>query len=96
MIRVIWCALVIMVSGHALAQDARNVAEPVTPPVCAALTAYAKSATPTRDDTARIQRAINQCQAGRAVRLAAGVANNAFTAGPLYLRAVSLCWPMPK
>jgi pectin methylesterase-like acyl-CoA thioesterase len=87
MIRVVWCALVIVVSGHVLAQDARKVAEPVTPPVCAALTAYATSATPTRDDTARIQRAIDQCQAGRAVRLAAGVANNAFTAGPLVLKS---------
>jgi len=87
MMRSVWYALAIAVSGHALAQDARKVIEPVTPPVCAALTAYAASVNPARNDATRIQRAIDQCPAGRAVRLAAGIANNIFIAGPLVLKS---------
>jgi polygalacturonase len=85
--RVAWFVSALFVSGHVIAQDARNVVEPVAPPVCAALMANGTSANLASDDTVRIQRAINQCPAGHAVRLAAGVTNNAFIAGPLALKS---------
>jgi polygalacturonase len=68
----------------AWAQDARTVAEPVTPPSCAVLTAADNA--PGKDDTARIQAAIDKCAAGRAVRLSADNARQSFVAGPLTLR----------
>jgi pectin methylesterase-like acyl-CoA thioesterase len=68
----------------AQAQDARTVTEPVVPPSCAVLPAGAD--VPARDDTARIQQAIDQCAPGRAVVLAASNERTGFTTGPLVLR----------
>ena len=67
-----------LLAGTAHAQDARKVNEPVAPPSCTVLTA----ATAGNDDTARIQSAIDQCPAGRAVRL-----SGSFVSGPLKLRS---------
>jgi polygalacturonase len=84
------------------AQDLRTVKEPVIPTACitlkAALTpasatsgeielraAQAGSQTPILD-TARLQQAIDRCEKGRAVELAADGPNTAFLAGPIFLR----------
>src|SRR5206468_11810521 len=66
------------------AQDSRAVHEPVVPPSCAAL-----SAAPTqsvRDDTARIQAALDKCARGHALHLARQGADTDFVSGPLVLR----------
>jgi polygalacturonase len=64
------------------AQDSRKVTEPVTPPSCSVLTAGVGG-----DDTARIQSAIDQCPAGRAVRLSGSNEKQRFVSGPLTLRS---------
>jgi polygalacturonase len=85
-------------AGGAAAQDARNVTEPVIPPVCAALDARLTSvgsapyntlppADETKLDTQRIQNALDGCAKGKAVALRAQGATNAFLSGPLELRA---------
>jgi pectin methylesterase-like acyl-CoA thioesterase len=71
--------------GAAHAQDARKVAEPVTPPSCTVLAAGPGQAP--QDDTARIQSAIDKCGAGQAVRLSAANEKRTFVAGPLTLRS---------
>lgn len=70
--------LTALCTAPACAQDTRKVTEPVAPPSCVQLTATE----PGGDDTARIQSAIDQCPAGRAVRV-----SGVFTAGPLKLRS---------
>jgi polygalacturonase len=74
------------------AQDTRHVTEPVAPPVCVVLTADGA-----KDDTARIQAAIDHCAPGHAVRLSAASAAPAasiipdaqrdFLSAPLTLRS---------
>jgi polygalacturonase len=73
-------------AGVAHAQDTRKVNEPVPPPACVVLTAGANAAA-SGDDTARIQSAIDQCAAGRSVRLVGSNEKQRFTAGPLKLRS---------
>ena len=75
------------IAGLVAAQDTRKVLEPTVPPVCTALIAKAPLPASTETDTARIQNAIEACPAGRAVRLAAGIGQHAFTAGPLTLKS---------
>ena len=77
-----------------LAQDRRQVTEPVIPPACATLKARiaraGASITPedeSKQDTARIQQALDACPAGRAVVLQANSSRtDAFVSGPLDLR----------
>jgi polygalacturonase len=79
--------------GDALAQDLRNVREPVIPPSCTTLLAKLSAqgaslaeADESRPDTQRIQQAIDGCAQGQAVRLHADRGLNAFLSGPLQLR----------
>ncbi|MBV6322336.1 pectinesterase family protein [Duganella violaceipulchra] len=71
--------------GAAQAQDMRTVAEPVAPASCAVLVAAGDA--PGKDDTVRIQHAIDQCAPGQAVRLSAQNEKRSFVAGPLTLRS---------
>ncbi len=80
----------LLVVGAAAGQDARNVLEPVIPPVCTTLNAeLASGTTPgtisneTQLDSPRIQAALSACPAGQAVELAMGGTNDAFLTGPL-------------
>jgi polygalacturonase len=66
-----------------LAQDTRQVAEPVIPKSCATLAAEGSSINEDKLDTARIQDALDKCAAGQAVELTGSV----FLSGPLQLRA---------
>src|SRR5712671_4217034 len=75
------------------AQDTRNVVEPKIPQSCVVLTASLSrqgatlaAADETKLDTARIQAAIDDCPAGRAVELKSGGGHEAFLSGPLQLR----------
>ena len=77
------------------AQDTRKVTEPVIPPACATLTAALAAvdnnrtvaeADESKVDTARIQKAVDACPAGRAVVLKSDGGRNAFLAGPLDLK----------
>jgi polygalacturonase len=70
------------VSAPLHAQDSRHVTEPVAPPSCTILAAQAAA-----DDTQRIQSAIDQCPAGKAVRLSASGENASFTSGALALHS---------
>jgi polygalacturonase len=72
-------------SPAARAQDSRTVTEPVIPPSCAVLTAAPDA--PGKDDTARIQAAIDRCTPGQAVRLSADNGKQTFVSGPLALRS---------
>jgi polygalacturonase len=85
-------ALVLSASSL-LAQDTRNVTEPVIPPVCttlpAQLTATAAGlaeADEQKLDSARIQKALDHCGKGHAVALHTEGSANAFLSGPLELR----------
>lgn len=76
-----------------LAQDSRTVVEPVIPPVCTTLRAQLSSAhgvfadeDDLKLDTARIQKALDDCAPGRAVQLALAAPANAFLSGPIELR----------
>jgi len=101
----VWLAcLVLLVAGVARAQDTRVVNEPKIPPVCVKLEAhllgYPDGHLMTGDgkdaedklDTERIQTAIDNCGAGKAVELTdhigplAGLPGNAYLTGPLELR----------
>jgi polygalacturonase len=66
-----------------LAQDTRQVSEPVIPKSCTVLTAQTSSIDEDKPDTSRIQEALDKCPAGQAVELTGSV----FLAGPLQLRA---------
>jgi polygalacturonase len=84
------------------AQDLRTVKEPVIPPACTTLKATLTAASATGGDievrarkagsdsagldTARLQRALDQCADGLAVELAPDVGNTAFLTGPIALR----------
>jgi polygalacturonase len=77
----------------ALAQDTRQVTEPVIPPSCKVLQADLKAthnalaeADETKLDTQRIQSALDTCTPGKAVELRSGGEHNAFLSGPLELR----------
>jgi polygalacturonase len=86
-----------------VAQDQRVVKEPAIPPACITLKAALTPASATSGDiearagkagsddpaldTARLQRAIDHCDKGRAVELASDGANSAFLIGPISLRA---------
>jgi polygalacturonase len=69
------------IAAAALAQDTRTVTEPRIPPVCSTVSAH--DAVPDKQDTARIQVAIDGCAAGKAVELKDG----SFVSGPLQLRS---------
>jgi polygalacturonase len=84
------------------AQDTRTVKEPVIPPACVTLKAAMTAALATSGemearsskagspqgvlDTARLQQALDHCERGHAVELAADGGNNAFLSGPILLR----------
>ena len=83
--------LLVAVAG---AQDTRTVTEPVVPPVCVRLAAVLSAdangiaaADEGRLDTARIQKALDGCGAGKAVALSADDGHTAYLAGPLTLGA---------
>lgn len=74
-------------------QDTRTVIEPVIPPSCTTLVANLAAASSglresdeNKLDTARIQQAVDNCPAGRAVELKAAGNSNAFLSGPLRLK----------
>jgi polygalacturonase len=86
-------AVAVSVFPNAFAQDQRNVTEPVIPQACVTLAAGLSSeAGKLREederklDTARIQQALDDCPAGRAVALKTAPERNAFLSGPLDLR----------
>ena len=86
-------ALFIFVTFAAVAQDTRNVIEPVIPAACktlpAALSAQGTTladADESKLDTRRIQDALDGCGPGKAVVLKADGDRNAFLSGPLELR----------
>lgn len=62
-------------SAHAA--DTRKVTEPIVPAACTTLVAT------NADATAAIQKALNSCAAGKAVKLAAGGGKSIFVSGPL-------------
>jgi len=76
------------------AQDTRTVTEPVIPPVCTVLKAEKTGAVEKLDaqyekstDTDRIQKALDHCKPGHAVRLTTSVqGSNAFLSGSLDMR----------
>lgn len=88
-------ALLLALSVPAVvAQDARTISEPHIPPACSTLRAQIHAdhgkipaADESQLDTARIQRAIDHCAAGRAVVLASAGDKQAFLTGPLRLRS---------
>jgi polygalacturonase len=77
----------------ALGQDTRKVAEPAIPAACAVLAARLSvergptlaAADESRQDTARIQQALDRCPAGHAVALEAEGSHRAFLTGPVQL-----------
>jgi len=80
--------------GAAVAQDTRHVVEPHFPKACTVLRArlsapkgqlsLADEHTP---DTARLQSAIDNCPAGKAVELHSDKDKNVFLSGPIHLKA---------
>jgi len=88
--------LLALAAAPMIAQDTRTVTEPVIPSACATLTAQISAVENNRSvaesdesklDTARIQKALDTCAAGKAVVLKRDDAHNAFLSGPLDLRA---------
>jgi polygalacturonase len=95
-------AILLVAASSLSAQDTRTVKEPVIPAACATLTADLTTASATSGeielraakagsqspalDTARIQQAIDACDKGRAVELAADTSNTAFLIAPIFLR----------
>ncbi len=70
------------------AQDTRNVSEPKFPPSCTVLQAQlsisgGEPSSETAFDTSRIQSALNNCNSGSAVELAASGNNNGFLMQPI-------------
>ena len=85
--------LLLATVATAVAQDTRKVAEPTIPPVCRSLDAKLSTsgeglaeADEGRNDTSRIQQAIDDCRPGSAVELRPTAEKNAFLSGPLELR----------
>jgi polygalacturonase len=76
------------------AQDGRMAVEPFLPPLCTTVDAELKAATgkslapedERKVDTVRIQRAIDHCGKGRAVRLRINGEKDAFLTGPLVMK----------
>ena len=68
------------------AANTRKVAEPVIPAACTTLTATNAGA------TAAIQKALNACPAGKAVRLVAGGGKTAFLSGPITIPSGRSLW----
>lgn len=75
------------------AQQSRTAVEPFFPPLCITVDAQLKAngsslaaADEQKVDTARIQRAIDRCGKGRAVRLRVDQDKDAFLTGPLVLK----------
>ncbi len=82
-----------LMSGALFAQDTRRVTEPVVPASCTEVAAELiavdgslNEADESRTDTARIQKAIDNCPAGKAVALISTGKANAFLSGALQLR----------
>ena len=83
----------VLVLSRLAAQDARVVVEPFFPPFCTTVDAQLHSegrtlaaADERKLDTARIQKAIDRCGKGRAVRLRVNELNDAFLTGPLEMK----------
>jgi polygalacturonase len=78
-----------LLAAAASAQDSRRVSEPVVPLSCTVLIAAiaAPVANAGKDDTKRIQEALDQCPAGQAVHLSGSNEKQAFLSGPLDLRS---------
>jgi polygalacturonase len=80
-------------TNMAAAQDRRQVGQPVLPAACTTLLAEKNvaddrklsAADEDKPDTLRIQSALDHCAPGKAVKLAASRATNAFMSGPLRL-----------
>ena len=68
------------------AQDLRTVREPVIPPVCTTLLAVQIQIDEAQLDTVRIQRALDSCSPGHAVKLGRDSTKTIFLSGPLELR----------
>ena len=95
----LFCCQVLIVlffagTSAALAQDSRHVTEPRIPAACVVLQARfapVDGVLPAEAevdlDTARIQRALDQCAAGKAVELKANGRKQTFLSGPLTLRS---------
>jgi polygalacturonase len=84
-------------SGTCGAGDTNLPAEPTIPPACTTLLATQTVATgvlPSENslDTSAIQKALNGCASGQAVKLTTSGANNAFITGPLTLPAGVTLW----
>jgi polygalacturonase len=83
--------------GDGGAFDPKLPAQPTIPPACTTLTAslaVAAGGVPSESsfDTTRIQSALDACGSGKAVRLVASGANDAFITGPLNLPAGVTLW----
>ncbi len=79
------------------AGDTNLPAEPAIPPACSTLTAsltVASGGVPSESalDTSRIQAALNGCGTGKALKLAASGASNAFVTGPLSIPSGVSLW----
>jgi polygalacturonase len=81
-------------ASGALAQDGRHVVEPRIPAACVVLQARLAAVdgvlpadTEADLDTARIQHALDECAAGKAVELKASGSRQTFLSGPLTLRS---------
>ncbi|MET4898023.1 glycosyl hydrolase family 28 protein [Sphingomonadaceae bacterium jetA1] len=88
-------AAVLVLAAHAAAaQDRRVVTEPGLPAmVCATLAPTGPDdQTGSDDQTGTIQRAIDRCRAGQAVRLVAGPGGGRFLSGPLRLKPGVILW----
>ncbi len=82
------------------AQDSRSVREPTIPPPCTSLSARLEpvgdstvaEADEGKLDTERVQKAIDRCPKGQAVRLAPEGTRRAFLVGPLRLKGGVALW----
>jgi len=84
-------------TGACGAGDSSLPAEPTIPPACATLQAtqsVVAGALPSENslDTSAIQKALDACASGKAVKLTTSGANNAFITGPLTLPAGVTLW----
>ncbi|SRR5579875_554522 len=92
--RFVFCLLPLALAACLAAQDTRTVVEPFFPPLCTTVDARLETTSAGRLtagdeqklDTDRIQKAIDHCGRGRAVRLRVDAEKNAFLSGPLELR----------
>lgn len=97
MIRLIFAAqlLALMMTAGvtAHAQDRRTIAEPSLPPQSAVCTTLVPGqASSVAQETRRLQRAIDACGAGQAVRLMASVTDGRFVSGPLVMKPGVTLW----